>query len=41
MSDKNLTVFVDNIGRTVLGEVVSAKCGETGPKLGCSDSTVS
>lgn len=23
MSDKNLTVFVDNIGRTVLGEVVS------------------
>lgn len=23
MSDKNLTVFVDNIGRTVLGEVVN------------------
>ena len=27
--------------KSVLGEVISAKCGETGPSLGCSDSTVS
>ena len=27
--------------KSVLDEVLSATCGETGPKLGCSDSTVS